>query len=281
MPGLASFEKKIRQEGKPFALVGVECQGSPESDIVRICKEKGVEFSVTASGKYPKEEFKGIPFSVVWDHTGKQIYKGSPGGAEAAVEKALLTAPSLYLGERTYDRLKSIAAQIQKKSGLGQAAATLRKKIASGDTDEISEAEALLAVLERYAKARTATAEAYQDSDPDKVLVELKALAKEFSGDALGTDASTRATQLSADPDFKKLAEGMKKVSAQEKLLDALQPCKACKGKSMKTGRLSCPTCKQANDPLLSQIKKALKDLAQKYTGTRAATQAEALAATL
>ena len=261
--------------------MGIERQNSPEADIVQMCKEKGVEFSISATGDYPKEQFSGIPFSVVWDHAGKQIYKGPPSGAEAAVEQALLTAPSLYLGERSYVKLKAMAAQIQKKSGLGQAAATLRKKSSSEDADEKSEAEQLLGVLENYAKARTATAEAYQDSDPDKLLSELKALAKEFSGDTLGTEASDLASKLSADPDFKKLAEGLKKIAAQAKLLDTLQPCKACKIKALKAGRLSCPGCKESNGPLLGQIKKALQTIAKNYEGTKATTKAEELAATL
>ncbi len=246
-----------------------------------MCKEKGVEYAVTVNGNYPKSTAKGIPHTIVFDCTGKEIFQGSPSQAESVVEKTLLTTPSLYVGERGFTKLKAVATQIEKKSGLGQAAATLRKKISSEDPDEKSEAEALLAVLENYAKARTATAEAYQDSDPDKYLVELKALAKEFSGDILGSDASALANKLAADPDFKKLNEGMKKVAAQIKFLEALQPCKPCKGKAVKTGRLSCPTCKQANEALLSQVKKALQELAKKYEGTKAATKAEELAATL
>ena len=262
--------------------MGIHCQNSPEDEILRVCKEKGVEFPITATGQYPKEQFKGIPFCVVWDHTGKQIFKGRPSeGAEAAVEKALIAAPNLYLGERSFSKLKAVAAQIEKKSGLGQAATTLRKKLASEDADEKAEAEALLAVLEGYAKARTATAEAYRDSDPDKVLAEMKALAKEFSGDTLGSDAATQASQLAADPDFKKLTEGMKKVAAQAKLLEGLPPCKACKMKSAKAGRLSCPTCKQASESQLAKIKKDLGKIAQDYAGTRAATRAGELAATL
>lgn len=280
LPGLAAFEKRIREQGKPFVLLAFERQNSSDSEITALCKEKGAEFTVMSGGEYPGRKGSGLPGAVVFDHTGKEIFQGYPTQAEVEVEKALERAPSLYLGERIFTKLKSQAAQIQKKTSLGSVAATLRKKLESEDAVEKEEAQALLDVLDRYAKARTAGAEAYQASDPPKALEELKALAKEFSGDTLGTDAAAQASTLAADPAFKKLAEGFKKLEAHEKKLEALPPCKACKSNSVKAASLACDDCKKTNAAALAGIRKALEDLASKHAGTAVEEKARGLAST-
>ena len=175
---------------RPFRLIGIHRQQDTDEAIVDLCKTSGVEYPIFAGGSYSKESFSGLPFSVVFDHTGKQVYKGHPGQAEPAVEKALLGAPSLYLGESKFDKLKAVAAQIEKKTALGSAASGLRKKTDSTDEAEKAEAKALLDVLEGYAHARLEEAQALREEDPDQSLNNLRALAKEFAGDSLGSEVS-------------------------------------------------------------------------------------------
>lgn len=271
---LAAFEKKLRAQGRPFVMIGIERQNSDDAKILSICKEKGVEFTITSGGDYPGGG-GGLPQIYVFDHLGKMVYGGrDKGEAEAAVEKALVLAPNLYAGEGPFVKLKAVAAQIEKKASLGAAAAGLRKKLDSEDAGEKAEAETLLKVLTDYAAVRQEGIEALKSSDPEAALADLKTLGKEFSGDVLGTEANEAASKLSADPEFKKLKEGFKKLAEYTKNLDTMPPCKACKGKSLKTGSLACASCKEANAALLAQMKKALTDLAKKHEGNAVAAKA-------
>lgn len=279
MPGLAAFGKK--HVNAPFRLLGVHCQNDTDDNIIALCKQSGVEFSILQSGEYPKKQFSGIPHAFVFDHTGKEIFEGHPSEAEKIVEKALESAPSLYLGDLQIEKLKPLAMQISRKANLGQAAATLRKKTASEDAAEKAEAESLLKALEGYAQRRTASANASREEDPDRTLAELKALSKEFAGDTLGTDAAALAKAAETDPALQNLRKAVKDLAAQEKALDALAPCKACKQKNVKTGTLGCTSCRQANAELVTKARKALEGIAKKYEGTAVAKKASELAGKL
>ena len=107
-------------------------------------------------------------------------------------------------------------------------------------------------------------------------------MAKEFSGDSIGTEATEQASTLAADPEFKKLLDGFKKLDAQEKKLETMPPCKACKGtKGQKAASLACTDCKKTNAAALAALRKALEDLASKHAGTAVEEKARALASQL
>ncbi len=267
----------------PFKLVGIHSQSDTDEAIIQLCKSSGVEYSILASGQYPKKQFNGIPHCFVFDHTGKEIFEGHPSQAEPIVEKALLTAPALYLGETKFEKLKALAAQIEKKISLGAAAAALRKKLESGDDAEKAEAGPLLKVLESYAQRRQEAAKTVREENPEQSLSDLKALAKEFSGDTIGNDLKAAAEKEEADPAFKLLVRGLKEVAAQEKALEGLPPCKSCKAKSAKSAGLGCAECRKANEPAFAKAKKALEAIAKKYEteAPAAAKKAGALAGKL
>ena len=280
MPGLACFEKKHRNE--PFALIAVHRQQDTDEAIVELCKNSGVEFTVLQGGDYPNHPFRGIPHTFVFDCTGKQICEGSPAEAEEAAEKALKTTPSLYLGETVYTKLKPLADQIQKKAGLGAITSTLRKKAAeSADETEKSEAQALLAVLENYAKTKTESAASLRGTDPEKDIEILKTLAKEFAGDTLGNEAKAAADKEAADPEVKRIMTGLKEIAAQQKALEALAPCKACKMAGARHAKTGCEACKTLNKSGIDAIRKAIEGIAKKYEGTPVADKAKELAAKL
>ena len=269
---MAAFEKKHR--GRPFRLVGIHCQKDTPEAIVALCKLSGVEFSIVDNGNY-KKPVSGIPHAFVFDHTGKEIFEGHPSEAEAVVEKALLLAPGLYLGEAKFEKLKSVAAQIEKKAALGASTASLRKKYAeSADAVEKSEAESLLKIVEDYAQRRREHAASCKDQDPELYVSQMKGLAKEFSGDSLGADLKAALDKDLADPEFKKLCEGMKAVVAQEKALESLLPCKTHKQKGEKAPSADCEACKKQNEALVAKVKKALEGIAEKHQGTPVETRA-------
>ena len=276
---LAAFEKEHRSQ--PLKVIGIEAQGSPEEAIKTLVQSKGVGYSIVKTGNYSKKQFKGIPHVFVFDWTGKEIFEGKPAEAEAAAVKALKSAPALWLGEASFDKLKALAAQVEKKDKLGPAAVAVRAKLASTDAAEKTEAETLLKVLEGYSAQVKASAAAQREENADLYLSTLDALAKEFAGDALGAEAKALCDKEKADPEFQKLRKGLKEVADQRKALESLPCCKGCKGKSMKSASLACDACKQANADAIAAVKKALAGIQKKYEGSIVATKASELASSL
>ena len=280
LPGLAAFAKKHSNE--PLAVLGFHAQNDTDDAITELCKNSGVEYPIFQNGQYPKKQFSGIPKAFVFDCSGHEIYDGNPGGAEEAAEKALKTTPSLYLGETSYMKLKPLADQIQKKAGLGAITSTLRKKAAeSADETEKTEAQGLLAVLENYAKTKTESAASLRGTDPEKDIEILKTLAKEFAGDTLGNEAKAAADKEAADPEVKRIMAGLKEIAAQQKALEALAPCKACKMAGARHAKTGCEACKTQDKAGIDAIRKAIEGIAKKYEGTPVADQAKELTAKL
>ena len=271
-------------KGKPGCILAIHAQRDTVEGILAVCKSNGVEYPVFESGNYPKADSGGgIPFVVVFDHTGKQIAAThSLSDADEAYKKAVLAAPPIYLGETRFDKLKALALQVQSKTTLGKTASDLRKKLDSADEAEKAEAKTLLDAVEGYARTRTGEIQALQQEDPDQALSDLRALAKELAGDTLGSEAAAQADKDAADPALKTLRLGLKDLSAQTKALESLPPCKACKAqKSAKHADLACDACKKANEASLAAARKALGAIAKKYEGTAAGKKAQELAGKL
>ncbi len=264
-------------------MIGIHGNPDPADKIVALCKSHGAEFPIVRGHQYSRKQVPGIPRAFVFDHTGKEIYDGSPSGAEEAAAKALKSAPALWLGGATFEKLKPLAAQVERKDKLGAAATSLRAKLEAPETDEVmkAEAQALLQIIEGYASGAKASAADLREQDCDRYLSRLDVLAKELSGDVLGAGFKTLKDKESADPEFQKLRKGLKELAEQAKVLETLPSCKACKARSQRTLSLSCEACKQANAEAITSLKKALAKLAEKYAGTAAGTKASEMASTL
>lgn len=180
LPHLAELDKGWRD--RPFKLIGIHCQEATREEIASLVKEKGVEFTVTEGGSYAKEQFSGIPFCVVFDHTGKQVFAGKPAGAEKAAEAALLAAPSLWLGPEPYKTLKSLAAKASAKQKLGSVLEAAEKKSSAEDPEERAEARRLVETLVQYRDRRRETLAADKEKDPVAYVEGLESLRKEFAG---------------------------------------------------------------------------------------------------
>ena len=87
MPHLVKMDRKYRAKG--LVLIGEEVQGTSEDKIKAFAKEHDVEFPVTKGTKRPAS-LRGIPFMLVFDAKGENVFAGHPGSDEC--ERAIKTA---------------------------------------------------------------------------------------------------------------------------------------------------------------------------------------------
>ena len=88
LPNMARLARSYDKRG--LVVVGLECQNSPNDEILKILKSARVEYPVMAGGSVPGG-IGGIPHVCVFDASGKLVWNGNPHDAnfEKAVKKAL------------------------------------------------------------------------------------------------------------------------------------------------------------------------------------------------
>ncbi|MFT5906806.1 MAG: hypothetical protein ACI9E1_002418 [Cryomorphaceae bacterium] len=88
MPHLVQMDKKLRKKG--LVIIGAESQGSSDAQIKKVTDNAKVEFTITKGVQGPVS-VRGIPVALIFDVSGKMIFKGHPRDKEfdKTVKKAL------------------------------------------------------------------------------------------------------------------------------------------------------------------------------------------------
>ena len=87
MPHLVQMDKKLRKKG--LVIIGAESQGSSDAQIKKITDNAKVEFTITKGVQGPVS-VRGIPVALIFDVSGKMIYKGHP--SDPAFDKTIKKA---------------------------------------------------------------------------------------------------------------------------------------------------------------------------------------------
>lgn len=253
-------------------IIGVHSQDGTQDEVVAVCKGMKINYTVVNGGQVKDHPVSGLPHVIVFDSKGDLIFEGRVGEEEKALETACKEAPDYLVGDHPYAKLKSQAAQVAARKGLGKVLVELRK-LAEG-TDEASKQEAgwLMERLEPYGKALLAKAKDAETVDPERALALYQQASSQFDGDAIGTEASEAMKRLKDDPVFKKEMEAARMLKGVKASIEKLKPCHSNAPLDPK-----CPDCKKKNAATLGGILAQLKGIVAKYEGTNAATEAASL----
>lgn len=271
MPRLVKLQEEL---GEKLVVIGPHCQNVSKEDVIARCKELKINYTITNNGEVKGKSFSGIPKCFVFDSKGELVYDGRPEGEmDKIVENAVKAAPDWLLGDHAYAKLKSQAAAIASRKGLGKALAELRKLKDDPDAGKAEEAGWLLERLEPYAQGLLAKAKAAETTDPPKALELYTKASALFQGDQVGTDAAEALKRLKADPGFKKEMDAAAALKNVQDACEKFKPCKSTK----KLDLAGCEDCRKKNAALMNSLVGQLKAIVQKYEGTGAAKEAEGL----
>jgi hypothetical protein len=222
MPHLVKVQETYKEQG--LIVIAPHSQGVSREKVLELCREKGVNYTVTDNARFPWDTGRGIPKCYVFDHNGEIIYDGRGDGIEPIIEEALAKAPDWLLGENNYSELKSEASSIIKRSNLGKTLATLRTLVAGGEdiTDaEQEEAGRMIDRLLPWAELQVKKVKDLMNENPEAALAGWKNLAKQFKGDLIGDEADATYKELKKDEDFKEELKAWKAIAKIIKAVDA------------------------------------------------------------
>ena len=203
-PYVNGLVEKYGERG--LTVVGFQVRRNPEvetNDVVWYLEHLDPSFPVVHYGWTCEWPQAWLPWAVLFDHEGREIYRGGLQAIEPLIEKALGEAPDPLCGGQ-YDRLRDAAAGIAgDHTHAGRHLAELRRMAADPGSDEAAraEAESLIGSVERWFAGQMEKAARDADGPVERARV-IRNLAEMFEGDELGVRAKEELAKVANAPGF-------------------------------------------------------------------------------
>jgi hypothetical protein len=212
MPHLVRWHEQLGDFG--LVVIAPHVQNATNLEVQAKAQSTGITFTVVTSASLQNggDRF-AIPHCMLFDQTGKCLYRGSPSSVEALVRAAVGTALVERTGKSEFSKsLKPLVAALKK--GLSPMA-VLPRVIAlekSKDARTAEEAKLLAEKLQEGGQQRIDDAARLIKDDPVQAYGQLLRVGRTFKG----TPVATKATKMLSD--LKKDKTAMAEVRARPSL---------------------------------------------------------------
>ncbi|HLW68394.1 MAG TPA: hypothetical protein VKS79_23960 [Gemmataceae bacterium] len=183
-----------------LVVVGAHSQKATNEQVKSISRSHGVNFTVTEGATVQGgNDFNGIPHVMVFDHTGKCVYRGSPAEAERFARLALGKALAAKLEGTSSKSVTSLLDSLKK----GTSPATVLQRALSlskgSDKDTAEPAKELVAQLTDAGEKMIGDIEKMRSSDPVDAFPRALRLSQDLKGTPQGNKANEIVTELKKD----------------------------------------------------------------------------------
>jgi len=165
MPLLEELHKTLGPQG--LVVIGAHAQGGTAEDLKPQVAKLGVSFTILDRASVDGgTDFSGIPHCMLFDHTGKCVYRGSPFQAQQAVVAAVKAAPGAILEGRTLVKLPELNLMLRDEGQFATVLKRARGLVGSKDQETAEEATFVVEKLEARGRAMLDEAVSLKDTDP-------------------------------------------------------------------------------------------------------------------
>jgi hypothetical protein len=268
MPHLVRWNNELSEFG--LVVVGAHVQNASDEEVSAKSRELGINFAVVKGASAAGLEFKGIPHAVLFDHTGKCLYQGSPEGAEKllrpAIGKALAESMSKAPSSKAVVPLVEALKRGQTPGGVLQKALPLQK---SPEASTAEEATQLINALTAGASKRVEAAEALMAEDPLGAFDRLERVPAAWKGTAVAAKANNLLTTLRKD----------KTVAAELKarpMLESVRKLDGALSASARNAKIDpkAPVFQKVHAVTLRKMRTTLQQMKKTWPDARATAQA-------
>lgn len=271
MPHLVRWHDELSAFG--LVIVGPHVSGGDDEKVKSKAQSLGVNFAVVKSGSVKDADFSGIPHCMLFDHTGKCLFRGSP----TAVETQLRNAVGKSLADSlTSAQSKAVAPLLealkkgQPPMAVLQRAVPLQK---ATDTSTASDAKLLVSTLTASAQKKVEAAESQMKDDPLGAYNRLERVPLDFKGTPVATKANDLLTNLKKD----------KTVAAELKARPSLDSIKKLDTLLSQQAQASKVDPKDPNflrvaAPVLTKMRGTLQQMKKSFPESKATEEASVIA---
>jgi thiol-disulfide isomerase/thioredoxin len=226
-PCLASMPKldRIHKELAPMGLVvlGAHVQEADDHQVREAVARMGVTFPIFTNARVANgDDFSGIPHCMLFDHTGKCIYRGSPFKVEPPLRQAVANAPALILEGKTLERLEAFNSWLRDEREFGKALKKAQGLTNSKDPQTASEAAYIVEHLTAHGRKLLDQAVELQKDDPMAAWEMLQRAEASFRGGAIGIDATKMVKHWKKDTAFQKSLRAAKQLSDAQEIIQTI-----------------------------------------------------------
>lgn len=120
MPELERMHRTLGSQG--LLVIGAHIQDGTADDVARAAASLGVTFPIVGNtGIEELSPISQLPFTLLFDHTGKCVFQGSALEVEPEVTAAVNAAPPLVLNGRGLENLVSLYPLLKNEASFGTA----------------------------------------------------------------------------------------------------------------------------------------------------------------
>jgi thiol-disulfide isomerase/thioredoxin len=219
MPLLEELHRTHGPHG--LVVIGAHAQGGSAAELRPQLANLGVTFTILENARVDGgNDFQGIPHCMLFDHTGKCVYRGSPFKAQDAVAAAVRAAPGSILEGRTLAKLAELNTLLRDEREFATALNKARGLSSSRDAETADEATFVVQKIEGYGRRLLAEARAGKETDPVRAAENVQRCAMLFKGSDLGTEATKLNGEWKKDRHFQAAVKAGQQLAKLEQIRD-------------------------------------------------------------
>jgi thiol-disulfide isomerase/thioredoxin len=219
MPMLEELHQTLGPHG--LVVIGAHAQGGSAAELRPQVAKLGVTFTILENASVEGGmDFPGIPHCMLFDHTGKCVYRGSPFSAQEAVAAAVKAAPGSILEGRTLAKLPELNALLRDERQFATVLKKARGLMGSGDTETADEAKFVVEKIEAYGRRLLDEARSGKETDPARAADNVQRCTVLFKGSAIGTEAAKLNGEWKKDKQFQAAVKAGQQLVKLEQMRD-------------------------------------------------------------
>lgn len=219
MPMLEELHQSLGPHG--LVVIGAHAQGGSAAELKPQVAKLGVTFTILENATVEGGmDFQGIPHCMLFDHTGKCVYRGSPFSAQEAVVAAVKAAPGSILEGRTLAKLPELNTLLRDERQFATVLKKARGLTSSGDSETADEAKFVVEKIEAYGRRLLDEARSGKESDPARAADNVQRCAVLFKGSEIGTEAAKLNGEWKKDKQFQATVKAGQQLAKLEQMRD-------------------------------------------------------------
>ena len=219
MPMLEELHTTLGPHG--LVVIGAHAQGGSAAELKPQVATLGVTFTILENASVEGGmDFQGIPHCMLFDHTGKCIYRGSPFNAQEAVVAAVKAAPGSILEGRTLAKLPELNTLLRDERQFATVLKKARGLMSSGDAETADEAKFVVEKIEAYGRRLLDEARSGKETDPARAADNVQRCAVLFKGSEIGAEAAKLNGEWKKDKQFQATVKAGQQLARLEQMRD-------------------------------------------------------------
>jgi len=264
------WQTELRDYG--LITIGAETGDEPPEELKKIARARDLGFPLVGEAQFPSPERFVLPHSIVFDHTGKPVFRGAPLDAEPYIRIAIGKAVLARVGKESVGAAaRPVADLLEAGAPMPQVFTKLAEQVRKTTGETADELKQIQTVLTETGKKSLDEATAKSKEDPVAAYFEAEHVRTAYKGTPLEKPANDLMLKLRGTPKVESEMRARPSLDAIKKLDTQLS------GREMSFNPKS-QIFREENSDLLKKISDAIEKMRKAYPNMRATEEAMKIA---